>query len=97
MPRSVVFRPEAEAEAVDVREWYESRSSGLGRRFGEALGVLVHRISEEPLVFPRVHGEVRRAILQRFPYTVYFRATVDAAIVLAIHGRQHPSRWQSRT
>ena len=29
----VVFRPEAEAEVLEARQWYESRSEGLGRRF----------------------------------------------------------------
>jgi plasmid stabilization system protein ParE len=93
----VVFRPQAEDEALEVRQWYASKRLGLGREFGEELNRIVERIAEGPLQFPRVHGEIRRAVLSRFPYAVYFRVVDVVVVVLAIHGRQHPSRWQRRT
>jgi plasmid stabilization system protein ParE len=93
----VVFRPQAEDEALEVRQWYESKCLGLGREFGEELNRIVERITAGPLQFPRVHGETRRAVLSRFPYAVYFRVADAAVVVLAIHGRQHPSRWRRRT
>jgi hypothetical protein len=43
-----------------------------------------------------VHGEVRRLVVRRFPYAVYFREVGDELLVLAIHGRQDPRRWQAR-
>jgi plasmid stabilization system protein ParE len=92
----VVFRPQAEDEALEVRQWYESRRLGLGREFGQELNGVVERIAAGPLHFPRVHGETRRAVMPRFPYAVYFRATDAAVVVLAVHGRQHPSRWRRR-
>ena len=93
----VVFRPQAEDEVLEVRQWYESRRHGLGQDFGQALDVVVTRIAERPLAFPRVHNETRRAVLSRFPYAVYFRVAEEAVVVLAIHGRQHPSRWRRRS
>jgi plasmid stabilization system protein ParE len=94
---TVVFRPQAEDEALAVRQWYQSRRLGLGQEFGDELNRVIERIAAGPLLFPRVHGETRRAVLSRFPYAVYFRVADTAAVVLAIHGRQHPSRWQRRT
>jgi plasmid stabilization system protein ParE len=93
----VVFRPQAEDEALDVRQWYEAKRQGLGQEFGQLLTALIARIAADPLTFPRVHSETRRAVLSRFPYAVYFRVTEAAVVVLAIHGRQHPSRWRSRS
>lgn len=93
----MVFRPEAEAEALEAREWYESRSDGLGRRFAAALDALLDRLLSNPLSFPRVHGEVRRAVVTHFPYAIYFRIDRDEVVVLAIHGRQDPSRWKTRS
>jgi plasmid stabilization system protein ParE len=90
---AVVFRPQAEDEALEGRQWYESKRFGL---FGQELNRTVERIAVGPFLFPRVYGETRRAVLSRFPYAVYFRATDAAVVVLAIHGRQHPSRWQRR-
>lgn len=96
MALEVVFRPQAEDEALEVRQWYESKRLGLGREFGQELNSIVKRIAAGPLQFPRVHGETRRAVLSRFPYAVYFRVADAAVVVLAIHGRQHPSRWRRR-
>jgi plasmid stabilization system protein ParE len=95
--RTVVFRPQAEDEVLEVRQWYEAKRSGLGQEFGQELDALVERIAERPLAFPRVHHETRRAVLRRSPYAIYFRLAADVVVVLAVHGRQHPSRWRRRS
>jgi toxin ParE1/3/4 len=56
----------------------------------------VQRIVSNPLAFPLVHGEIRRAVVRQLPYAVYFRVHEDDIVVLAaMHGRRHPHRWQS--
>lgn len=98
MTRRVVFRPEAEDEVLETRRWYEERREGLGAEFGRAVDAMVERIVTSPLAFPCAHGETRRAVLPRFPYAIYFRVLADGAIVvLAVHGRQHASHWQTRS
>jgi len=93
----VVFRPQAEDDALEVRTWYESRREGLGREFGAAVDELVARIAANPLAYQRAHGETRRAVLAQFPYAIYFRVEGEEIVVLALHGRQHPSHWRART
>lgn len=97
MTPTVVFRPQADAEAVEVRRWYEARRQGLGDEFGAEVDAAVTRIAEHPHAYPRVRGETRRAVLNRFPYAIYFRATPEEIVVLGVHGRQDPARWQSRS
>lgn len=96
MALEIVFRPQAEDEILEVRQWYEARRTGPGREFGEAVDGLINRIAANPLAFPLVHNETRRAVLSRFPYAIYFRVAERAAVVLAVHGRQHPARWKQR-
>lgn len=97
MSREVVFRPQAEDDGLEVHAWYESRRVGLGQEFGQAVDALVARIVDNPFLFQRVHVEIRRAVLSGFPYAIYFRATDEEIVVLAIHGRHHQSRWQERS
>ncbi len=97
MTPAVVFRPQAEREALEVRRWYEARRDGLGNEFGAEVDEMVTRIASTPLAFQRVRGETRRGVLKRFPYALYFRATSKEIIVLAVHGRQDPSRWKARS
>jgi hypothetical protein len=66
----VLFRPQAEGEALEVRRWYESRSPGLGEQFTQSMEGLIVRISETPFAFPAVHGETRRAVFRRFPFAI---------------------------
>jgi len=66
--RRVVFRPQAEDDALEVRQWYEARRVGLGAEFGLAVDEIVARVVANPLAFQRAHGETRRAVLARFPY-----------------------------
>ena len=96
MSRTVVFSAAAEADALEARAWYESRRSGLGVEFGHAIDSVIERIRANPFLFPRVHSETRRAVLHRFPAVIYFRSVDDVIVVLAVHGRQDPKRWQAR-
>ena len=42
-------------------------------------------------MYPRVHRETRRAILQRFPYAIYFRVAGEEIVVLAVDRDQRDS------
>jgi len=95
--RRISFRPQAIAQVVAVRGWYDDRRRGLGAEFATAVESLIARMAEDPLSFPLVRGQIRRAVFHRFPYAIYFRVSDDDIVVLAIHGRQHPRRWQTQS
>ncbi|NQV11353.1 MAG: hypothetical protein HQ527_09365 [Cyanobacteria bacterium] len=44
-----------------------------------------------------IHGQIRRVVLSRFPYAVYFREQGTEILVIALRGRQDPRRWKQRT
>jgi plasmid stabilization system protein ParE len=93
----LVFRPEAQSELLDARAWYEAERDGLGATFAAAVEATVTSILENPQAYPCVKADTRRALVRRFPYAVYFRATDDEIVVLAImHGRRDPRHWRSR-
>jgi toxin ParE1/3/4 len=88
---------EAEAEAWQAAGWYERRSPGLGRAFLDLLEETLDDIAAMPRQFPLVYRDVRRALLKRFPFGVFFRLRRDQIRVLAImHLSRDPKRWQRR-
>jgi hypothetical protein len=94
----LVVRPEAEIDALEAASWYQGERAGLGTEFLSELRATLSRIEEGPSRFPVVIREVRRAILHRFPFGVFFIVELEGAVVLAItHLRRHPSVWQRRT
>src|SRR6185295_3777451 len=88
----VVFRPEARVESFEAREWYESRSPGLGFDFVRALEVALHAAIRNPNAFSIVDGELRQVIFRKFPYSLVYRCDPDQLVVIAIfHHRRNPS------
>lgn len=98
MSRRILLRPEAQTELIEARDWYESHRPGLGSRFWAAAEDAISAIAERPLAYPRVHGETRRKILERFPYAVFYRVVQEEVVILGVvHGRRHPRSWKSRS
>ncbi|MBL0937633.1 MAG: type II toxin-antitoxin system RelE/ParE family toxin [Gemmatimonadaceae bacterium] len=92
--RDVRIRARARAEIVEAVEWYEARSRVASAAFLDALDVVLREIGETPERFPVVQGQLRRVLLKRFPYAVYYKVYPNTiSIVGVIHGRRHPSTW----
>jgi len=80
---TVIFTQAARAELIDAQDWYEGEAAGLGRHFREAIDVLTGRMSTDPQHFPIVFKNVRRALLRRFPYALFFAVEGHAPGVAA--------------
>lgn len=60
-------------------DWYYVRDVDAAARFAAEVEQVLGRVAASPQQFPIVHRDVRRALLQLFPYAVYFTksATID--------------------
>lgn len=93
----LVFRPQAQDELLSARDWYEEHREGLGDTFVVAVDAAVASILEYPMSYPYVHGEIRRAVLARFPYGVFYRVLDNEVVILGVvHGHRDPRAWKSR-
>ena len=98
MTRRWIVRPLAESDLDHAATWYNDQQSGLGLRFLDAVDQVFERIRVKPMQFPAVSAHVRRALLNTFPYAVYFRVTDQVVVVLAVlHLRRHPDMWRARS
>ena len=76
--------PEVEEDAFVGYRWYEERSSGLGDQFLEELYADIGGIPLNPLLYEVVRQRVRRRLLRRFPYAIYFSLEEDQILVLGV-------------
>ena len=91
------FRPEAVADIAEAHAWYERQRHGLGREFEEAVAAAIILLQDRSEAFPVVHRGLRRLLLPRFPYAVYYRIQGDELDVMGcLHTRRHPRRWHRR-
>lgn len=95
--KQVIVRNEARRDVLEAHRWYRERSPRLGNRFRDALDATIERIRQNPLGYQVLFRELRRALLRRFPYAVFFRCQDDVVVVVAVlHTRRDPAVWQSR-
>lgn len=97
MSYRLILRPEAELDITEAYEWYEERNQGLGSEFVRAVDACLSAIGRNPQAYAVVHEEVRRALLRRFPYGIFYLVEGESIIVLAcFHAKRKPKDWQSR-
>lgn len=90
-------RPQAELDFFEAQEWYESQRPGLGDEFRATVTDLLERLQDQPFLYPEVHQGVRRAVMRRFPFLLYFSVTSDTVTVLAcLHSKRDPDFHKER-
>lgn len=98
MTRSTFVLPEAQRDIREAASWYERRETNLGVRFVREVRTSIRLIEENPLRFPEVEQDIRRALLKSFPYSIYFlKDTPDVVIVAVLHQHRRPGIWRART
>ena len=86
---------------VGAAEWYDAREPGLGLAFVDAVIAGIEAIVARPTAWQRdclVAGrEVRRFVLARFPFSVFYYCEREAVFVVAVaHGKRLPGAWRPR-
>ena len=97
MTRPVILRARAERDIQGVFEWYEAQQSGLGEEFLAHLRGTLESLREFPESGPVIYKNVRRAIVSKFPYFVFYIDTATRVVVLAVlHSSRNPAIWRRR-
>jgi len=94
MSLPVFYRRQVGRDLAAAFTYYEAQSSGLGETFLSAVNSAFDSIERYPEVFAAIHGDVRRALLSRFPYAVFYRVEVKRVVVLTVlHTARDPKLW----
>jgi toxin ParE1/3/4 len=93
----LISEPPADLDVEAAFEWYENERPGLGLEFLDELRASYNRIADGPLKYQELRGGIRRALLRRFPYAVYFAIEGGIVVVGAVlHASRDPAEWQRR-
>ena len=93
----LIFHPDAEAELIEAARYYESRVATLGAQFlaeaNRAVGLILH----SPNRWAVVDEDIRRCLMSRFPFGIYYRVFSGRLHILAFkHHSRHPDYWRYR-
>ena len=97
----VFSRPEAENDVIEIAEWYDSRSEGLGDRFVEEFLAVLDELTINPLLHCRrhPHKNIRWRYPKSFPYRVIYEVVEREKIVVVaavLHAARHDREWKRR-
>jgi len=93
----LVISAEAAADIDEAVKWLGDISPNLPMRFEAELEHVYASILDYPQLYPIVYKIFRRALLRRFPYSVFY--VLDASVVLivaVIHQSRDEETWKRR-
>jgi toxin ParE1/3/4 len=93
----LIYHPAAEAELIQALHFYGSLDLELGHQFLAAIDQAIEVIRAAPDRWRIVEADVRRYLMPRFPFGIYYRILPDHLRVLAFkHHSRRPAYWHHR-
>ena len=90
----IVFRTSANEQLVAAKNWYEQQRHGLGDEFARSLESPINRVPRNLFAAHAVYQDVRRVLLKRFPYSVFYIFAGNNFLVLScLHTRREVIDW----
>lgn len=97
MSLDIQLRDEAEIEFDEAFDYYDARRVGLGAEFVAEVQRVFDRIAANPFIHQIELEDIRKAVVRRFPYCVFYRPQADRVEILAVfHTSRDPAEWQER-
>ncbi len=91
------FHPDAEEELIHAIIYYEECSPGLGADFSIEVYSAIKQIIAHPEAWAVLEDEVRRSLLNRFPYGILYSIEENSIFILAVmHLHRDPDYWKHR-
>jgi len=86
------YTERAKHELETAFQWYENQLQGLGFEFLDCVEEVMDTIQKFPNMYPEHHECFRRALMQRFPFSIFYTIEVKEIIVHAVFdNRQDPN------
>jgi plasmid stabilization system protein ParE len=98
MSYTLTIRKEAELDIDEQFDYYEEKREGLGHDYLLCIEDALDKLQRNPLVYRKIHKELRRIPIRRFPYRIFYFVQNNNVIVTAVfHARKDPTSWNGRT
>ncbi len=94
----VEYHPAIERELREIIKYFNECTHGLGAEFLNEFELQILKIASMPTRWKIVETNVRRSLMKRFPYVIYFRVLEKDVLRITVvkHQRRHPAYGRSR-
>lgn len=91
------FDADALAEFISAGRYYNQQVPGLGDDFVDEVESGIIKILATPAAWRILEDDVRRFLIGRFPYGIYYTVESEVVLIWAIkHLHRDPDYWQDR-
>jgi len=91
------FHPEAQNELNIAIDYYEEFQKGLGLDFANEVYNAIQRIINFPYAWQKIDKNLRRCLVNRFPYgIIYYKRDNEIVILAVMHLQKKPNYWRDR-
>ena len=93
----ILISREARADIAEALSGFREISSPLAARFGVELERVYSSIADYSEMYPIVYKNFRRALLRKFPYSVFYIAQESFVLIVGVvHQSRDESTWKGR-
>lgn len=97
MSHKIVLRRLCYEDLSESILWYSDKANNLGEEFLEEVENCLNRIKVNPNAYTKIYKNVRRALVKRFPFGIFYIVNEDQVIVLAVfHLSRSPKKLKER-
>ena len=94
---SIELSDEAEVDFDKSYEFYYEDSSKVAETFFNQINLCFENIKQNPKSFPIAHKDLRKYVVKKFPFVIYYRILDTEIQVIAIfHTSRNPEIWNER-
>lgn len=91
------FHSEAEDEFIAASQYYEGCEKGLGADFMIEVYSAIQNVMDYPAAWTILDGDVRRYLINRFPFAVVYSIEPSGIFILAVMNlHRDPDYWKQR-
>ncbi|MDR1191535.1 MAG: type II toxin-antitoxin system RelE/ParE family toxin [Verrucomicrobiales bacterium] len=95
MLKPVIFHPGARQDVKDAYQYYEVKQWGLGKDFVFSMKDAKQRIAAYHKSYRFIFDKVKKILLQRFPYVVFFKEHEREILIVAVfHCARNPAHMR---
>jgi hypothetical protein len=88
---------EAQLEVQETFYRYQDLNEGLGFEFIRSMDAATQFIKRNPLSYQKIYGEIRRVLLRKFPYALFYLVDEKRVVILAcLHQKRSEIDWLRR-
>ena len=93
----IKFQEHSKYDFDEAKHYYKTQEENLYKKFKYDLEQSLNRILSFPNLYPNIDTNIKKCVLNKFPYTILYTIKNDTIYILAIaNHHKNPKEYKNR-